>query len=109
MQKQKRTLFLVPLDTNIKCSYNSERREKVRESLAKAEKVQLSLHVVSSLDSNESYFAIKREGFNEPGKVMGHTIYLHQQGICGRTGLLVNCTIGNNCVTSASKLPRAIV
>lgn len=47
MQKQKRTLLLVPLDTNIKCSYNSERREKVRESLAKAEKVQLSLHVVS--------------------------------------------------------------
>lgn len=49
-----------------------------------------------------------RESFSSPGKVMGHTVYLHQQGISGRNGLLVSCTIGNNCVVSASDLPGAV-
>lgn len=52
-----------------------------------------------------------REGgsFNEPGKVMGRSVYLHQQGIGERNGLLVKCTIGNKCVMSTSNLPGAEV
>ena len=50
-----------------------------------------------------------RESFSGLGKVMGHTVYLHQQGICERNGLLVNCTIGNNRVMPASNLPGAAV
>lgn len=49
------------------------------------------------------------ESFNGPGRVMGRSVYLHQQGIGGRNGLLVKCTIGNNCVMSASNLPGAEV
>lgn len=40
---------------------------------------------------------------------MGHTIYLHQQGICWRQGLLVYCTAGNNCVMFELNLPGAAV
>lgn len=47
----------------------------------------------------------KTEKLNELLKVMTRTIYLHQQGICGRTGLLVSCTIGNNCAMYASGMP----